>query len=353
MDAVPRRLDAFDRATLWPARAMYATLLQPSRALLDFPVAAGMSLSVGKTVSDALSSGYAVALAPFQPSASYLCAVEQPAARAYMAYGRLDRDGRLEYLCTRRLGARSRLVVTGVSSARRRHASHISYRWQRVGERALGSGSSGSTEEEDKDEDVRRWGVELSFHSLGAIFGVQALRRLGTSWSVGGELYYLAQEVSGGLSVGVRHDSTQALLPQTTARVGGQHTRTSTTLTLNPLLGHVACTHTAQLAAALWGSARYESNVHSYDSDVSVGVQYHAGHGRDKDNSTACDGGGGADRESVVRVNCSTRRGLALVWEETWHARGRGRWKAAVGVATELQQSVPRRTLGIDVQCEW
>ncbi|KAL7752033.1 Mitochondrial distribution and morphology protein 10 [Sorochytrium milnesiophthora] len=401
MDYMQRCLDAYYVATRWPRRSHYSSLLAPSRELLDFPTAAGVSFSVGKAVSSALCSSYRLALPPFTPAASFLftsvplprlrlpqldhepARIVQPVqdstslGKPYLLYGKLYPSGKLEYLGTRRLGRGSQLVISGISTASRREMSYITYHLQFVSSALTAPVPIQSPIDYEREELRRNWGVELSFHSIGAIFGLQCLRRIGSQWSVGGELYYLANDVSGGLSIGVRRDSAQPPLTHNgssgsgrTARdqdmsplIPGQFTRSSTALTANPLLGHIAATYISQLAVPVWACARYEYNVYSYDSDLSVGLQYRALATADKDHSSAGQDHDsyegslrtrilGTARNAIVRAKFSTSRGLALALEESWRAYG-GKWRVSMGVMTELKQSAPKRSLGLDVQYEW
>ena len=45
------------------------------------------------------------------------------------------------------------------------------------------------------------------------------------------------------------------------------------TLVLNPVMGHLSTSYTTNVYPSLLMTSRYDFNIFSYDSDVSIGVQ--------------------------------------------------------------------------------
>ena len=84
----------------------------------------------------------------------------------------------------------------------------------------------------------------------------------------GGEVYYTAQEGSGGVSLGLRFTRT------------AKHHEFSKyplifTLTGNPLMGHYRSTITSSfLSPNISISSRYDVNINSFDSDLALGMAY-------------------------------------------------------------------------------
>jgi hypothetical protein len=84
----------------------------------------------------------------------------------------------------------------------------------------------------------------------------------------GGEVYYTAQEGSGGVSLGLRF-----------TRIAKHHEFGKYplifTLTGNPLMGHYRSTITSSfLSPNVSISSRYDVNINSFDSDLALGVAY-------------------------------------------------------------------------------
>ena len=81
--------------------------------------------------------------------------------------------------------------------------------------------------------------------------------------SLGGELYYGILNKSGGISTGLRFTT----LPSHT---GFPYTMT---VTMNPLMGNLSSTYSV-LASPMWAlSSRFDFNVYSYESEVTVGME--------------------------------------------------------------------------------
>lgn len=84
----------------------------------------------------------------------------------------------------------------------------------------------------------------------------------------GGEVYYTAQEGSGGVSLGMR-------LTRKCKLVSERDCPMIFTLTGNPLMGHYRSTLTSPfISPNISVSTRFDVNVNSFDSDLAVGIAY-------------------------------------------------------------------------------
>lgn len=81
--------------------------------------------------------------------------------------------------------------------------------------------------------------------------------------SIGGELYFSPLNKSGGLSTGLRFTT----LPN---HNGTPYTMT---LTLNPLMGNLSSTYAVKAGQNLSLCSRFDFNVYSYESDVTIGLE--------------------------------------------------------------------------------
>ncbi|KNE63496.1 hypothetical protein AMAG_08618 [Allomyces macrogynus ATCC 38327] len=297
MDYLQSCLHAYFAHTRWRPRRQYAALLHESRALLDFATPAGFAFALAKPVTTSLHAAYTLGLpatgavgflftsAPLPDTAPVLAdqamrvvhdVDDDRVVGSYLLYGRLFRDARLEYLAARRLSLRTLLTVSGASSWRP-GASFVNY----VISTNRDSG-----------------GHEFCFASHDAVFGFRWLQQLSSRIDVGGELYYLANEVSGGLSFGAKYRGTAD----------------TATLTLNPIMGHVAATYSSHITRGLSAGCRYDYNIHSFESDLAVGVAFRRDASNDED-EVGVDGAG-----TWLRVRYGIARGLALVYQQQWHS---------------------------------
>ncbi|WFD03056.1 Mitochondrial distribution and morphology protein 10 [Malassezia obtusa] len=127
--------------------------------------------------------------------------------------------------------------------------------------------------------------AEYSYSVDDALWGVRVLRSLtppaaladGTL-SAGGEVFVSAAEKSAGsmyllltpVSLGLRY-----ALPPTLDAAGRVRTRPAvSSATLNPMMGHVRYAYAAQVEDDLTLCARYDLNVYSYLSDLTLGAEY-------------------------------------------------------------------------------
>ncbi|KAG0254361.1 Mitochondrial distribution and morphology protein 10 [Actinomortierella ambigua] len=105
-------------------------------------------------------------------------------------------------------------------------------------------------------------------------------------WSAGAEVYYSATEKLGGVSMGLRYRSLPPLTASS-ASADGHPYPTSTgpehhqhyipvtlTQTLNPIMGHVSSSYAAQVNPDLGLCSRFDFNLYSYDSELTVGLEW-------------------------------------------------------------------------------
>ncbi|KAJ2354546.1 Mitochondrial distribution and morphology protein 10 [Coemansia sp. RSA 2618] len=138
--------------------------------------------------------------------------------------------------------------------------------------------------------DRRRWSSEGTFGTNGRLLGLRGLysfgdleaasaQAAGGRVTVGGEVYFGAQEASGGMSVGLRYRDGQPLLSELTC-------------VLNPIMGHMSLAWTRELRPQMCAAARYEFNAFSLSSELAAGVEWQL------------------DQSSIVKARWSDSQGL-------------------------------------------
>lgn len=134
--------------------------------------------------------------------------------------------------------------------------------------------------------DFGRFALASSYCTFGKIFGLQflmnSLESISSSDSnegnsfvsyenkinFGGEVYYTAQEGSGGVSLGLR-------LIRTAKLKESNENQLIFTLTGNPLMGHYRTTLTTPfISPNVSVSTRFDINLNSFDSDLALGIAY-------------------------------------------------------------------------------
>ncbi|KAJ2248953.1 Mitochondrial distribution and morphology protein 10 [Coemansia sp. RSA 455] len=157
----------------------------------------------------------------------------------------------------------------------------------------------------------RRWSSEAMFGTSGGVFGLRGQYNFGDvraldeaafayyrgsdqdakrvvrdkthgRFSVGSEVYYGAQDASGGISVGARYRYDLPLFSELTC-------------VLNPIMGHLSLAWTQQLRPSLCTAARYDFNVFSLNSELAAGVEWQL------------------DRNSMVKARWSGSQGLRFL----------------------------------------
>lgn len=88
-------------------------------------------------------------------------------------------------------------------------------------------------------------------------------------WSLGGEVYFSAQERSAGLSTGLRFST----IPES---VGGVPVQPATTVTatLNPIMGQLSTAYSVETSRDSSLASRFDFNMYSYDADLTVGGEW-------------------------------------------------------------------------------
>ncbi|WFC96250.1 Mitochondrial distribution and morphology protein 10 [Malassezia brasiliensis] len=128
--------------------------------------------------------------------------------------------------------------------------------------------------------------AEYSYSVDDALWGMHVLRTLSAPTmlqpgvlSAGGEVFVSFAEMSAGFSLGMRYAQPPI--------VDAQGRRVSypavSSVTLNPMMGHVRYAYTAQAEEDLTLCARYDLNVYSYLSDLTLGAEYCLGPPTDDD----------------------------------------------------------------------
>ncbi|KAJ2708927.1 Mitochondrial distribution and morphology protein 10, partial [Coemansia spiralis] len=159
----------------------------------------------------------------------------------------------------------------------------------------------------------RRWSSEATFGTSGRLFGLRGQYNFGDvdaldaaarayqrrsqgvargvpdekmhgRLSAGGEMYYGAQESSGGLSAGVRYRHDVPLL-------------TELACITSPLMGHVSLAWTQQVQERVCAAARYDFNAFSLSSALAVGAEWQL------------------DANSLVKARWSSADGLRCLFD--------------------------------------
>ncbi|KAJ1864862.1 Mitochondrial distribution and morphology protein 10 [Coemansia sp. RSA 2703] len=84
-------------------------------------------------------------------------------------------------------------------------------------------------------------------------------------FSIGSEVYYGAQDSSGGVSVGAQYRYDLPLFSELTC-------------VLNPIMGHLSLAWMQQLRPQFCAAARYDFNVYSLNSELAMGVEWQLDH---------------------------------------------------------------------------
>ena len=94
------------------------------------------------------------------------------------------------------------------------------------------------------------------------------------TFSAGAEVFFSSLEKSAGLSTGVRF----ATLPEGDEKDEDAHppsqTPTIITATLNPMMGHLSTSYAARMARDVAACSRFDFNVYSYESELTLGFEY-------------------------------------------------------------------------------
>jgi distribution and morphology protein 10 len=109
-------------------------------------------------------------------------------------------------------------------------------------------------------------------------------------FSVGAELFFSPLEKSAGLSTGMRFTTLPENVPSLASSLSSQASPTSglmqegqyqpsqppttITATLNPMMGHLSTAYAARMTRDIVACSRFDFNVYSYDSDLTLGAEY-------------------------------------------------------------------------------
>ncbi|KAJ3339341.1 hypothetical protein HDU93_008346 [Gonapodya sp. JEL0774] len=220
-----------------------------------------------------------------------------PERSDFLLYGRIHQSGGLEAVHSHRLSQKLLLVNTAFTAWGKEPKGHFHSQ--------LAYATSSASSQLTYDSDSSTFGLSTLFN-LGSPFG--GLSQL----AAGGEVYYVADERSGGIACGFRARQTYPMAPLSmdsgtllAAAAADKHagaevrpSRSLSTTTQESLLDSGALSvpsssssraleatttnpdhsdarsYTSTVAPGADVSARYDLNVYSYDSDLAVGVEW-------------------------------------------------------------------------------
>ncbi|KAL1921534.1 uncharacterized protein VTP21DRAFT_11250 [Calcarisporiella thermophila] len=417
------------RASGWNEENQYSNLCVVPRELLDFTIPYGLSFRIAKSPTSLLKSAFSIhALPVLNGSIGYLFTslplnletgaphlretdrfrIFAPPSKQnnleeiqrtdndYLIYGRMFLPtGTLETLYTRRISPQSRYFITAISNPRPKEPSYLTTQLQYdngkycselffstdaylFGLRGLYNFGKGNTPRPHLGDDASKTHEAMQVNTESES-SHESENRGGGQWSAGGELYFAAKDKSGGLSLGVRYCTRplQTNSPPITA-----------TFTLNPIVGYLSTTYSAEVSDRLALCSRFDFNVYSYESDLVMGMEWRSADPRfSKVEELA--GGWAADSieafegerdekatpslmemeptsevqvvetpvppedkrdarlESLLKARIGVNKGLALIWEGRWNRR----LLFGLGLVADLSdRSSPIRSVGLEIQ---
>ncbi|KAN0060862.1 Mitochondrial distribution and morphology protein 10 [Thecaphora frezii] len=92
-------------------------------------------------------------------------------------------------------------------------------------------------------------------------------------FSAGAEIFVSTVEKSAGMSTGIRFATVPEAKTAGGVGVAPSQPPTVLTATLNPMMGHLSMAYAARVARDLAVASRFDFNVYSYESEMSVGVE--------------------------------------------------------------------------------
>ncbi|KAG0125335.1 hypothetical protein HOY82DRAFT_493051 [Tuber indicum] len=328
--------NAFYRATSWDPDNSYVNLTATARALLDFPTPRGLKMDISSLSTPKFGTSYSLSnLGVVDGSVSYLYSSlplhnvhrseEVDLHDVTMGYRQLEElrspdnerfwevwkggvrvDGRntllfgrmylpastLEALYLRRMKPTTQFRITGVSDGRLK---------------------SGGTIMAMMQHDFGKWSGEYLYSTDGALIGARGLYNFGRDprkqpnppprtsdekavgrFSMGAEFYYGILNKSAGMSTGLRYTT----LPT------HPNAPTTMTLTLTPLMGSLSATYAIKAGEAASFCSRFDFNMYSYESDLSLGCEVWRREDVEKE-----------DFAGVLKARVSQTSGIGLLWE--------------------------------------
>lgn len=254
--------------------------------------------------------------------------------RDYLLYGCLHvPSSRVDALFTTRLNPNWQLLMTAISTPPRSVRPHVASDKTSdaaVSQASVGSLPPGATNLQiNLQRDTGRWFSEYSYSVDDGLLGFRVLHNLGQvgqsndasaytgstvaeeggkeakrvdeentlenvvggglqgRFSVGAEVFFSPLEKSAGLSTGVRFTTLPENVtiplsvftnPSSGLLYDGQHQPsqppTTITATLNPMMGHFSTAYAARMTKDIVACSRFDFNVYSYDSDLTLGAEY-------------------------------------------------------------------------------
>ncbi|KAI8367246.1 hypothetical protein BD560DRAFT_447643 [Blakeslea trispora] len=350
------------RSSGWSEENQYANLCSWSRAILDFQTPRGLSLIVSRLPTKQFKPSYTLnALPTLNGSLGYLYTsrpldvktsatvdfqdlidrfriivhtakkssdkVDYRANPDYLLYGRMFFPGaRLEAMYVRRLSEHLQCSVTAVNSPRISVSPQVAMQLQ---------------------YDVGKWSSDCSYTSDDGLLGMRALYNFGQpassgQLSVGTEIYYGVRDKSGGLSTGIRYQTSPT----------SNTAPTSFTYTLSPIVGRMSTTYVSQISEQLVMCSRFDFSIYSYESDLDLGFEYRTKskkptivERKEEEGVVTLTADRTEKLEGLIKARWGFTKGLALMWE--------GRFKNALfsfGLTADLRTTYPIRTIGLEVQ---
>lgn len=253
MDYLQHHLDSYFKVTGWSNSNNYSQLLDPVSKIISFPAPTGLSFQIGRSITDQLKSSFTVGVVPSTQSVGYLFSSlpctpnrELPSiCKAipysgtfrpnYLMYGRMFQNGKLEGIYAHRVSPQSLLIASGISAWVERPGLWSNMQFQFLHHRE----SNGLF-------------CEASYSSDNQISGINILKRISKSWSIGTEAYYTNKETSGGLSVAIRYQNLF------NAQYGAKEKNGDVfTFVANPIMGHYSLGVATDLSNDLHVATKY------------------------------------------------------------------------------------------------
>ncbi|PWN42633.1 hypothetical protein IE81DRAFT_116818 [Ceraceosorus guamensis] len=249
--------------------------------------------------------------------------------RDYLLYGSMHvPSARVDALYTTRISPEMTFLLTG-----RSYPSRTFLQSSEKAAQAIAGDAAQANLSRDKtagrmnvqlmlQRDTGKWFTEYSYSAFDALWGFRVLHNFGTSgssasisessmpsesnglhteamvskrgveddregesgvggglkgrFSAGAEMFFSAREKSAGISTGVRFTTLPEPSTLQANGVSDQVPQPPTTLTatLNPMMGHLSTAYAARMTRDIVACSRYDFNVYSYDSELTVGFEY-------------------------------------------------------------------------------